>query len=972
MTNPANSDVQNLLPVQAYFSVDGTFQTFIGQGRPFYAVPDPDQSGLHITNSTINSSVIGGITPAAGTFTSIAATTGTVTTAPSAPNDIVNKYYVDLLATGLSWKQPVVCATTPSGGNITLSGLQTIDTVTVTAGQRVLVKNQTNQADNGIYLASAGAWSRALDANSWDELVGAIVFITEGGQKDSAWYSTTQAGGTLGVTPIIWANFTISAIYTAGTGLQLIGTEFSIANTSVVAATYGSASRNSVITVNAQGQITSAYDQDISIAGSQVTGNISGNAANVTGIVAVLNGGTGASTATNARTNLGAAASGANSDITSITGLTGGISTPTFIQWGNGTGQSIVAGKQFYDPATGSHNMVMGGGNITQQVGEEIFVYGKASAAITEGQLIVKTGTVGASGVITFGPAPASLTNNDGIIGIATENIALNGFGRITYFGVIHGIDTSGSTAGQTWADNDTLWYNPAGSGKLTNVKPSAPNIKYAVATVINASSGGSGSIQVDLQPGSTLGGTDSNVQLGTLSNLDLIQYDSALGYFKNVAASSITVGATAFSATFNNSGTGDASGTTFNGSAAKTISYNTIGAPKADGTGASGTWSISISGNAATATKATNIAGGAAGSLPYNTAADTTSFLALGTTNYVLTAGASAPQYVAQSTLSVGSATNATNVGVTDNTSSSATWYPTLVSTTTGNLPITTSSTKFSFVPSTGTLNVPVINAGSSTALTLQSAGTTAIYADTSQNVGIGTISPGAKLDVTGGRAWFTANNEGYSIYMRYNNSTNGCFIGSPVADAFSVYNGGGAENLRVTTDGTVVLKGGNTSATGVGITFPASQSASSDANTLDDYEEGTWTPTIGGNGVAGSATYSVQGGKYTKVGRLVTASFDVATTSTLSGATGVGVIRGLPFTAIGSASGLLDAGSGAIGYFNGISGANYTYTAYIDNNSNFIVPAYGNGGTGITYLATGNIVNGTRISGIITYTIS
>ena len=162
MTNPANSDVQNLLPVQAYFSVDGTFQTFIGQGKPFYAVPDPNQSGLHITNSTIDSSVIGGTTPAAGTFTSIATTSGTITNAPSGPTDIVNKYYVDLLATGLAWKQPVVCATTPSGGNITLSGLQTIDTVTVTDGQRVLVKNQTNQADNGIYLASASTWTLSL------------------------------------------------------------------------------------------------------------------------------------------------------------------------------------------------------------------------------------------------------------------------------------------------------------------------------------------------------------------------------------------------------------------------------------------------------------------------------------------------------------------------------------------------------------------------------------------------------------------------------------------------------------------------------------------------------------------------------------------------------------------------------------------------------------------------------------------
>ena len=92
-------------------------------------------------------------------------------------------------------------------------------------------------------------------------------------------------------------------------------------------------------------------------------------------------------------------------------------------------------------------------------------------------------------------------------------------------------------------------------------------------------------------------------------------------------------------------------------------------------------------------------------GDLPYYASGSALSKLAIGTANYVLTSSGTAPQYVAQSTLSVGSATNATNTAITDNTSSSATWYPTIVSATTGNLPQTTSSTKLSFVPSTGTL---------------------------------------------------------------------------------------------------------------------------------------------------------------------------------------------------------------------------------------------------------------------------
>jgi hypothetical protein len=99
------------------------------------------------------------------------------------------------------------------------------------------------------------------------------------------------------------------------------------------------------------------------------------------------------------------------------------------------------------------------------------------------------------------------------------------------------------------------------------------------------------------------------------------------------------------------------------------------------------------------------------AGDLLYYASGTTLSKLAIGSANYVLTSSGSAPQYVAQSTLSVGSATNATNTAITDNTSSSSTWYPTIVSSTSGNLPQTTSSTQLSFVPSTGILTATGFN---------------------------------------------------------------------------------------------------------------------------------------------------------------------------------------------------------------------------------------------------------------------
>jgi len=267
MANPAESEVQNLLPVQAYFDAQGNFQTFIGQGRPFYATANPNQSGLNITSSTINSTTIGAITPSTGVFTNIATTTGTISTQAVGATDIVNLLALQSYAAGISWKQPCVCATL---ANITLSGLQEIDGHTVVAGDRVLVKNQATAANNGIYLASASTWTRALDANSWDELICAISFIEYGTQAGGAWFCTAQAGGTLGVTAVNWAQFTTSATYSAGTGLTLTGSVFSITPVGT-ASTYGSASTVPVFTTNASGQVSSVTNTNIAIGATQIT-----------------------------------------------------------------------------------------------------------------------------------------------------------------------------------------------------------------------------------------------------------------------------------------------------------------------------------------------------------------------------------------------------------------------------------------------------------------------------------------------------------------------------------------------------------------------------------------------------------------------------------------------------------------------------------------------------------------------------
>jgi hypothetical protein len=102
----------------------------------------------------------------------------------------------------------------------------------------------------------------------------------------------------------------------------------------------------------------------------------------------------------------------------------------------------------------------------------------------------------------------------------------------------------------------------------------------------------------------------------------------------------------------------------------------------------------------------------------------------------------------------------------------------------------------------------------------------------------------------------------------------------------------------LTLNTNGALVLQGGNTSASGVGITFPATQSASSDANTLDDYEEGTWTPTLVFGSASTGIVYDSRGGRYTKIGNYVFATGYVHLTDKGS-STGDATFTGLPFSA-------------------------------------------------------------------------
>jgi hypothetical protein len=110
-------------------------------------------------------------------------------------------------------------------------------------------------------------------------------------------------------------------------------------------------------------------------------------------------------------------------------------------------------------------------------------------------------------------------------------------------------------------------------------------------------------------------------------------------------------------------------------------------------------------------------------------------------------------------------------------------------------------------------------------------------------------------------------------------------------------------SERMRILATGNILsLAGGSTSATGTGIAFPSTQSASSDANTLDDYEEGTWTPALQGSSTAGTYTYDTDrtGGNYTKIGNTVFIRGVIRVSGTTSAGSGSAQITGLPFATI------------------------------------------------------------------------
>jgi hypothetical protein len=287
-------------------STGGSLVSFTSNPKDVF-VTYPSEQGVW-TNA---SGVVAQTSFGAITATSAALTSGTITTAPTNATDIVNKEYADSISSGLNYHQPVNYASTAAlpaytysngtgGVNATITananGALSLGGGSPTATQRVLVKDEVggNAAYNGVYVVTQAGTSllpfiltRATDydtsgtgTNEIDQ--GDYVLVISGTLASTAWVQQTPLPIIVGTTALTFLQFNAPITYSAGTGLNLSpATTFNISNTGVSASTYGSASAVPVFAVNAQGQLTSVTNTNIAITGSQVSGNISGQAGSV-------------------------------------------------------------------------------------------------------------------------------------------------------------------------------------------------------------------------------------------------------------------------------------------------------------------------------------------------------------------------------------------------------------------------------------------------------------------------------------------------------------------------------------------------------------------------------------------------------------------------------------------------------------------------------------------------------------------
>jgi hypothetical protein len=368
---------------------------------------------------------------------------------PSGDTAAASKLYVDSIANGLSWKQAASAAST-GDIDLTTGGLLIIDGYQTVAGDRIIVKNQTATADNGIYIVDAGTWVRSTDMDSTvpNEFMGAAVFATNGAtQNDTAWVQT-EVVTTVGTSPVLFAQFAAAGGYTAGNGLTLTGTVFSL--TAPVSTANGGTGLDT--STAADGQILIGNGAGLSL------GTITGG----TGIT--VTNAAGAITIDVDNTEL----------VTSVTGTANQITaTPTVGDVALSIPSAFIAPGSIRATTTLTVDTLTPNASVYATTGGQLV----STAALTNGQILIgSTGNAPVAGTITGGTG-VTVTNAAGTITIDVDDTEVvtsfsaggTGFtpvaatsGDVVLGGTLNpanggtGIDTSGATNGQVLIGNGT------------------------------------------------------------------------------------------------------------------------------------------------------------------------------------------------------------------------------------------------------------------------------------------------------------------------------------------------------------------------------------------------------------------------------------------------------------------------------------------------------------------------------------